>query len=160
MAQSRPSCPRRLLVVGFGNTLRRDDAAGPAVAEAIAALSLPGVQVVVRHQLTPELAEVISHADAVVFVDASIEAQGEAELRDTQPGDGFQTLVHATDPGSLLALSRDLFGRSPRSWTLTIPAEDFALGDGLSPLAQAGVARAVQEIQRLAEPLDFAASCA
>jgi hypothetical protein len=33
-------------VIGYGNTLRGDDGIGPAVAEAVAALGLPGVRVI------------------------------------------------------------------------------------------------------------------
>ncbi len=145
------TAPHGLLVIGFGNTLRRDDAAGPAVAEAVAALNLPGVFVLVRHQLTPELAEPVSHAAAVVFVDATTRTRDGVELQETHPRDGLRTLGHVTDPGSILTLARYLFGRCPRSWTLTIPGEDFGLGEELSPLAQSGIGMAVKEIQRLAD---------
>ncbi|HEY9173382.1 MAG TPA: hydrogenase maturation protease, partial [Verrucomicrobiae bacterium] len=54
-----------LLVIGYGNTLRRDDGIGPKVAEAVAELNLPGVRSLACPQLTPELAEPIAHAKRV-----------------------------------------------------------------------------------------------
>ena len=64
--------PADALVIGYGNTLRGDDGIGPAVAEAVAALGLPGVRVIVAHQLTPELAADLADAQLVVFVDAAV----------------------------------------------------------------------------------------
>src|SRR5687767_15002380 len=69
----------KLLVIGYGNTLRRDDGVGPRVAETVGALRLPGVRTLVCQQLSPEHAEPISQADAVVFVDAAVDAPGEVQ---------------------------------------------------------------------------------
>jgi len=139
-----------LLVIGYGNTLRRDDGVGPKVAEAVAEMDLPGVRVITRHQLVPELAEPISRARAAVFVDADAKAKGEVELREIEPGDAGQILAHATNPSSLLALAKQIFGRSPKAWSLAIPVEDLGFGDGLSLRAHAGFEIAVEKIQSLA----------
>src|ERR1043165_3956952 len=61
-----------LLVIGYGNELRGDDAAGPEVARSIAELQLPGVEVLVRPILTPELADNVAQAATVIFVDAGM----------------------------------------------------------------------------------------
>jgi hydrogenase maturation protease len=62
----------RVLVVGVGNPTRCDDGAGWAVAERIAALNLPGVEVQTTQQLLVELAEEFARSDRVVVVDASV----------------------------------------------------------------------------------------
>lgn len=142
-----------LLVIGYGNTLRRDDGLGPKVAEAVAALSLPGVRTLICHQLTPELTEPISQARTVVFVDAAKAAKGDPELREIQPTDASQILAHATDPRSLLALAKQIFGRSPPAWLISIPVEDLGFGDGFSPRAEAGFQAALGHIRELAERL-------
>ena len=49
-----------LLVIGYGNSLRRDDGVGPRVAEAIEELNLPGVRTLVCQLLTPEFADPIA----------------------------------------------------------------------------------------------------
>ena len=56
-----------ILVIGYGSQLRSDDAVGPRVVEAVADLQLEGVQTLIRHQLTPELSEIISTARAVIL---------------------------------------------------------------------------------------------
>jgi len=143
--------PCNLLVIGYGNTLRRDDGVGVKVAEAVDALDLPGVETITRHQLVPELAEPVSQACIVVFVDADIKAEREVDMDPIEPADIAQILAHAVDPRSLLALSKKIYGRAAEGWTLSIPIEDMDFGDGLSPLARAGLGAAVTLIQNLAQ---------
>ena len=60
-----------VLVIGYGNTLRGDDGIGPAVAGEIDRLAVPGVRVIVVHQLTPELAADLAACRRAVFIDAA-----------------------------------------------------------------------------------------
>jgi hydrogenase maturation protease len=138
------------LVIGYGNTLRSDDGVGAKVAAAVAELALPGVVALVRHQLTPELAEPISEARAVVFVDAAADASTEVQVRSLEPGSGAQLMAHAADPRTLLALAKRLFGRCPPAWWLTIPVENLGFGEELSPLARRGYQIALDKIRALA----------
>jgi hydrogenase maturation protease len=138
------------LVIGYGNTLRSDDGVGAKVAVAIEELALPGVSALVRHQLTPELAETISEARAVIFVDAAVDAAAEVQMRQLGPADGTQLMAHAADPRTLLAMAKQLFGRCPPAWWLTIPVENFEFGEELSPLARRGYETALKKIRVLA----------
>lgn len=137
------------LVVGYGNTLRSDDGVGVKVAAAVGELALPGVAVLACHQLTPELAEPISTARAVVFVDAAADDSTEVQLRPLAPADGAQLMAHAADPRSLLAFAQQHFGRCPPAWWLTIPVENLNFGESLSPRAEQGRKAAVAHIQEL-----------
>ena len=141
------------LVIGYGNTLRSDDGVGARVAAAVDALALPGVVALVRHQLTPELAEPVSEARAVVFVDAAVDAATEVQVRQLEPADGAQLMAHAADPRTLLALARQLFGRCPPAWWLTIPVENLEFGEELSPLARRGYETALAKIRMLVAPV-------
>jgi hydrogenase maturation protease len=147
--ESRGGLRPALLVIGYGNTLRGDDGVGPRVAEAVGALRLPGVQVLICQQLSPEHAEPISRADTVVFVDAAVDAPREVQLRPLAPGASTQLMAHAADPRTMLALARDVFGHAPRAWWLTIPAEQLGFGETLSAAAQRGLAAALERIQAL-----------
>ena len=137
----------QLLLIGYGNPLRRDDGVGPRVVEAVAALNLAGVSVIVQHQLVPELAEAISGARTVIFVDGSAKAGDGVGLDEIHARDVEQTLAHTSDPRSLLALTKQIFGRSPPAWSLAIPVKDLGFGEGLSPEAQDGLEVAVRKIQ-------------
>ena len=62
----------RVLIVAYGNPLRSDDGVGWVVAEELRRrLASPEVEVLRLQQLLPEVAESLSRADAVIFVDAS-----------------------------------------------------------------------------------------
>ena len=138
------------LVIGYGNTLRRDDGVGPRVAEAVAKLALPGVRALACPLLTPELAEAVSQTRVVIFVDAAVDAPREVQMRKLVPTETSQVMAHAANPATVLALARDVFGHIPEACWLTIPVEDLRLGEELSPLAQRGFERAVQEIRKWA----------
>lgn len=142
--------PSKILVLGYGNTLRSDDGVGPLVAETIAGLQLPGVETLVAGLLTPELADPISRAGTVVFVDAAVDAPREAQLRPCAPAESSQIMAHAADPKTMLALARDVFGHTPQAYLLTIPVENLAIGEQLTPFAREGMVRAVELIRRLA----------
>jgi len=139
----------RLLVIGYGNTLRGDDGVGPRVAEAVGALHLSGVRTLICHQLSPEHAEPISQAGRVVFVDAAVDAPRQVQLRELEPGETTQLMAHAADPRTMLALARDVFGHAPKAWWLTIPARDLGFSETLSPTAQHGLKHAVELVRQL-----------
>ena len=139
-----------LLVIGYGNTLRQDDGAGPAVAEIIEAYALPGVRTLVCAQLSPEHAEAVAEASAVVFVDAQTGPATETSLRRVQPGESSQVTTHAAEPRTLLALARDVYGLVPPAWLLTIPAERLGFGMDISEVTRRGIEVAVSKIVKLA----------
>jgi hydrogenase maturation protease len=135
----------RLLVIGYGSELRRDDAVGPRTARAVAAWQLPGVAAIATHQLMPELAEPIAEAERVVFVDAG---QNETlHIRPIEPNPGASWSRHAGSPQELLALAESLCRRRPESWLITLPAPDLGFGEGLSAAAERGIAEALRQIR-------------
>jgi hydrogenase maturation protease len=143
----------RLLVIGYGNELRRDDGVGAKVAAAVAEWNLSGVHAIGCHQLTPELTEAIASASHVVFVDAALDAGGSVQCREIEPDENSQVMTHAIDPHSLLKLAKQAFGRCPIASWLTIPVEDVDFGEELSPLARQGLKIALEKIRALAEAI-------
>jgi hydrogenase maturation protease len=137
-----------ILVIGYGNELRRDDGVGPRVARAVAGWGRPGVVAEWRHQLTPELVEMIAGAGAVVFVDAAL---GDGDVRICPIGSMEPRSVfnHISSPTELLALSQVLHDRRPPAWLVSVPAADFGFGEQLSPCARRGMEEALRHICRL-----------
>ena len=138
-----------LLVIGYGNSLRRDDGVGPRVAEAIEALHLPGVSTLVCQLLTPEYADPIARARRVIFVDAAVDRTDGVHFRKLEPGENSQLMAHSADPRTMLAIARDVFGHVPEAWWLTIPAICLGFGTDYSPEAEVGFHTAVEEIKKL-----------
>jgi hydrogenase maturation protease len=137
------------LVIGYGNTLRSDDGVGPRVAETVAAWKMPGVRTLACQMLTPEIADQISRARFVIFVDAAVDAPKEVQLRKLEPNETSQLMAHAADPRTMLALARDVFGHAPMAWWLTIPAVSLEFSEDFSPDAERGFAEALQKIMFL-----------
>ena len=150
-----------ILVIGYGNDLRGDDAAGPRAAAQIDAWALPGVDVRALHQLTPELAEPLAAADRAIFLDAHPVSSGpDVRVHRLHPAIPTARLPHTCDPQALLALARTAFGRWPQAWWITIPAADFAFGAPLSPLTERGIADALAAIRPFLAPSCPAAAAA
>lgn len=126
----------KTLVIGFGNTMRRDDGAGRVAAERIAAAH-PGVDWLSLAQLTPELAQVITQYEQVFFLDASVEV-GHVKISEILPQVGRNLLAsHTLSPQQILDLAVELYGIYPRQTTLVeFPAYDLDFGWELSPLTQ------------------------
>jgi hydrogenase maturation protease len=147
-----PSTRVRILVIGYGNTLRRDDGVGREVAAAASSWGVPGLKSLEVQQLTPELAEPLSSTELAVFVDARLAAGGETvEVAGVEPAASRPSLAHAGDAAGLLAMAQAIYGRQPRAWLVTVAGTDFSLGTGLSPSARRGVHEALERIAGLIE---------
>lgn len=148
-------------MIGYGNTLRSDDGAGPFVARALEARVPAGTRILDAHQLTPEMAIDISVATRVVFVDAIDVARGLARRESApqesgprvsrlEPEPGADPLnPHASDPGSLLWLAKTLFGGAPEAWLVAIPGTEFGFGETLSPGTARASADAIAQVEAL-----------
>lgn len=134
-----------ILLIGYGNDLRRDDGVGLVLAGLIEqswrALGVAVTRLSV-HQLLPELAEEIAGPEisAVVFVDAravtSEEVNPQVQVQSLAVETQSPSLGHHLNPASLLAYADLLYGRQPPAWLVTVPAADFGYGEGLSEVVQ------------------------
>ena len=141
-----------ILIIGYGNSLRGDDAAGPAVAELIEARHWPGVRALSEQQLFPELAEDIARSRHTYFVDASTAPGARVTVQPvTEATD--HAMAHRCSPGALLRMARELYGARPAADLVAIPAEHFEPGTGLS----ASVVRHIEETVALLHDLVTAA---
>jgi hydrogenase maturation protease len=129
------------VVLAIGNMLRGDDGVADHVADLLGARS--GVDVRRVHQLTPELADEIAHATAVVFVDADPGAT-EARIERLVPAPQRSPFTHTVTAGELVILAEQLYGFQGVAYLCHVPAEKFTEGDSLSEVAEAGARAAVE----------------
>jgi len=114
-----------ILIIGYGNPLRGDDAVGYLAAQRLDGFAL--------HQLTPELMEPISRAAAVIFIDAKTGGKpGAIEERTLNPLTASAAFTHHVTPKAPLAGARKLYGRCPPATLITISGSDFEIGRPLS----------------------------
>jgi hydrogenase maturation protease len=143
------------VVIGYGNPLRGDDGAGPAVAETVAAWGLAAVRALAVVQLTPDLAEVVAESSIAIFVDAwTGSADVNIEVLPVPFAEHAGSLVHTSNPGVLLALASAVYGRCPPAWMIRIPAMHYDFAVGLSPAVNLAVAAALRAVIRLVSLAD------
>jgi hydrogenase maturation protease len=124
----------RVLIIGFGNPLRGDDSVGWRAAEELEhKLSGRGVEVITRHQLTPELADTVSRSTVVFFLDARCGVPGTAACSRVRPQAPTEAFSHQLSPGAVLGLAQELYGQTPVAFTFSIFGECFDAGEALSP---------------------------
>jgi hydrogenase maturation protease len=137
------------LVVGYGNALRTDDGLGWHAARLLAGdPRLDGVDVLQRHQLTPELALDVSTAALVVLVDATRHCPpGTFTMYRVERADDAATIwSHQLSPSSLVALAYELYRRVPDVFVVSCGVESLEIGDGLSPPVEAALPRVVDAV--------------
>lgn len=142
-----------ILVIAYGNSLRRDDGAGLILAERLeqewSSYSVP-VERVEVHQLVPELAADLARDEvtAVVFVDTRAvrpdESDPEVQIYPLSTNHFSSNLGHHLSPVTLLTYARLLYGKQPSAWMVATPGVDFGHGEGLSPLAQQAIGTVVE----------------
>jgi hydrogenase maturation protease len=144
---------RRRVVIGIGNTLRRDDGVGPSVITSLAALDLPGTQLVVSDGEPTTLLEAWHGAEVAIVVDAvrpGLATPGTIHRIDLVPGDD-QVLARRTAGSHDFAVTETLrlaaaLDRCPQRLVVyAVEVADVGFGSGLS----ADVLRAVPELRRL-----------
>ena len=143
----------QVLIVGYGNPLRGDDALGWTIAsELFRKCQSPDVEVIPCHQLMPELASSMQAAETVVFIDCARDGTG-GELRcvEIQPDAGCASFTHELTPAKLLSLTCELFGVCPRTYLLSIVGSCFETGEGLSPEVSANLPQLRDALRRLIE---------
>lgn len=131
------------LLIGYGNPLRCDDGVGWFLASQLAAnLDAGDTRVIAAHQLAPEIAEAVSRAREVLFLDAAIgEQPGAWAVSPVEPGsqESLSALVHSLTPGALLALSGALYGAAPPARIVTVTGADFGYGETFSEVVEAAL---------------------
>ena len=142
----------RVLMVAYGNPLRSDDGVAWRAAESLRGkFSGVDVGIVTLHQLTPELAEFISHAECVIFVDAAANSNrpGSIDVAELHPTERESALAHALTPTAVLRLAEKLYLARPRAFCITAAGENFGHGDSLSQQVEAALPDLIFEIERV-----------
>jgi hydrogenase maturation protease len=132
--------PAPLLVFGWGNASRGDDALGPLFVQRLPDLLGPTqrgrVEWLEDYQLQVEHALDLVGRDRVLFVDASVDAAAPFTVAPVMAAGHADAASHALSPDALLRVYRQLHGcDAPPCTLLAIRGERFGLGERLSDAA-------------------------
>jgi hydrogenase maturation protease len=144
--------PGEIVVIGFGDPLRGDDAVGHKIAERILQWGLPEVRVIATPRLTAELSEALGRAHLAIFVHATPPSRrDEVAACALDPCPSKITSSHVEDPCVLLSITHATYGRYPYAWCIGVPAVNFDFGQNLSPEAEHGIGVALERINHMIE---------
>ena len=134
----------KLLLIGIGNSGRKDDGLGWKFADYVNSLNLQDVDCEFRYQLQVEDALLVSHYDKVIFVDAShAKLSNGFQWRSCKPVSHYYFSSHIQKPETVLYLAKELYRSIPEAYILGIAGNDWGLGPGLSQKAEANLKRAM-----------------
>ena len=137
-----------LLVFGWGNRSRGDDALGPLFVERLQVLAeaagLAGLEFLDDYQLQVEHALDLVGRDRVLFVDASRTCAAPFEVTPVHAARDLTFTTHAISPASVLLAYREIMGAEPPACTLlAIRGQRFELGRPPGPEALEHLERAL-----------------
>jgi hydrogenase maturation protease len=127
---------KKVLIFGYGNPGRQDDALGVLLADkmelwakeqGIVSLTFDS-----NYQLNIEDALTISAYDLVIFADASIEPIETFILTKVQPSQKTEFTMHAMSPDFVLHLCQSLYDKHPATYLLHIKGKEFELKEELT----------------------------
>jgi hydrogenase maturation protease len=141
----------RVLIVAYGNPLRGDDGVGWIVAEQLQrTLVPPEVEILKLQQLVPEIAEELSHANAVIFVDASCDGvPGEIRRKPVTAPPGKVRFSHHLSPADVLELARQLYGAAPQAFCVSLTGQCFEHGVEFSKSVAGRLPQLASKVEQL-----------
>ena len=136
-----------ILLFGYGNPGRGDDALGPELIARIMRLNLADVECQNDMQLQIEHVTDLAGCDRVLFVDADMSCAEPCELSEISAAKDGSYTSHAMSPTALLHAYRQVYEKdAPPAFLLRIRGYDFELGDSLSDQAAANLDAATKRV--------------
>lgn len=140
-----------ILVFGYGNLSRGDDALGPLLLEHIEEnCNLDAIEILTDFQLQVEHALDLENRELVLFVDASVSCQSAYGFSRLQAAKDKSYTTHAMSPAAVLQVYQNIKKQDPPPcFLLSLQGVSFELGEDLSPQAQNNLELAVQFSRQL-----------
>jgi hydrogenase maturation protease len=142
----------RILVYGYGNPGRQDDALGIELTDKIERWyrnkKLKNISFEQNYQLNIEDAEKISNYDMVIFVDASINDIGSFSYEEVKPDLKTEFTMHSVTPSFVLGLCHQMFYKHPKTFNLQIRGIKWEFMEHLSIEARKNLKDAVNFLKK------------
>lgn len=138
----------KLLLFGYGNPGRGDDALGPELIGRIAQLHLADVECQNDMQLQVEHVTDLAACKRVLFIDADMSCTEPFDFSEIGAVKDDSYTSHAMSPTALLHAYSQVYGKdAPPAFLLRIRGYDFELGDPLTGKASANLERATEKVR-------------
>jgi len=142
----------KILLFGYGNPGRGDDALGPELVARIERLQLEDVECQNDMQLQVEHVTDMAGCERVVFVDADMSCTEPFEFSRIMPEKDDSYTSHAMSPSALLHAYKKVHGKdAPPAFLLRIRGYDFGLGEPMTYQASVNLEAAMKQVVELIE---------
>jgi len=122
-----------IVLIGYGNPGRGDDALGPMLIEAVEQQALPQVECLTDMQLQIEHVTDLENRRLIIFADADAACAAPFEFTPVTAARDDSYSSHAMSPAALLYAYRQVHHEdAPTAYILRIRGYDFGLGAPLS----------------------------
>lgn len=149
-----------ILIFGYGNPSRGDDALGPLLLDYLECHAKPvlhKVEILSDFQLQIEHALDLENRALVLFVDASVACRQIFDFAELEPARDKSYTTHAMSPAAVLAVYQAIKKQTPPPcFLLSIKGEQFELGEKLSTNAERHLMQAGQFVGQLLSNPDLA----
>jgi len=134
----------KILLIGIGNCSRGDDGLGWKFADYIQEKVICLFDIEYRYQLQVEDAELISRYDTIIFADAShFRLKNGFELKPCKATEHYFYSSHMQSPETILFLTKCLYGKSPKAFTMAISGAEWELKNSIDSEAQKNLQSAI-----------------
>jgi len=155
---AQPISIKKILIVGYGSTLRCDDGLGPMIAERMRRICLSDVaetRILSLPQLDVSLVAEFEWADVIVLVDARHDKDdallkvNRVDCPAAPPQASHST--HAVTIATLLDMTRKWYDRVPQTYLVMPKGSDFSIGETITASARRAADCAIQAIVELVQ---------
>lgn len=144
----------KILIFGYGNPSRGDDALGPLLLEELSPCltdalheAAGGIECLTDFQLQIEHALDLEHRTLVLFVDAHTSCSPPWLFEPVKAASGSHYSTHALHPSDILYVFENIFKTfAPPTFLLGIRGYHFELGEEISPKAQMHLRLALEQV--------------
>lgn len=147
-----------ILIFGYGNLSRGDDALGPLLLEFVEQnLNMQNVEILCDFQLQVEHALDLQQRELVLFVDAAVNQSSAFTFSLLQAQRDKSYTTHAMSPAAVLQVYESITGQhAPPAFLLSIKGESFELGEELTAAAKEHLAAACAYVEKLLQQAEYA----
>lgn len=144
----------KILVYGYGNPAREDDAFGPVMVDELEQWAkenlIENIEFDSNYQLNIEDSDAIADKDIVVFIDASIEPIEDFVLTEVTPSDSrIEFTMHAVSPAFILDMANKIYNKYPKTYLLHVKGYSMELQEGFTEKGKENYDKAISYIKKV-----------
>lgn len=112
-------------IIGYGNSLRGEDAFGLDVIKELQNSPLKETKLISAHQLTPEMVLELQDADEIIFIDSCHDEKNKYALACSLLEQRSLNLSHHISPKTIIYMLKNLYAKNPDFYIYSMMSSNF-----------------------------------